>query len=135
MVVGGTLGYLAKPAEVIEKTIERTIEKTVTPPKEEVLIKVNWWPGPESDAIAKVIERWNKYLAPETGIKVELVLFGREAHVDKITSILRAGSPELDIVFEYYLVGKLAPYLEPLDDYLADESLYPYTLSDFYPAE
>ena len=110
-------------------TVERTIGR-----KEPVTVKVNWWPGPESDAIAKVLDRWNKHLAEETGVKSELVLFGRETHVDKLTSILLAGSPELDIVFEFYLVGKLAPYLEPLDAYFADDSLYPYTLADFFPA-
>ncbi len=150
LAVGSAIGWLAKPPERVTApgvTETRTVTSTETrivtatsyatttvpAPRKEVTVKVNWWPGPESDAISRVIDRWNKYLAPETGIKAELVLFGREAHVDKITSILLAGSPELDIVFEFYLVGKLAPYLEPLDDYFADESLYPYTLADFYP--
>ena len=132
--VAGTT--ITKTETVAGPTVTETITKTETiaAPKKPVTIKVNWWPGPESDAIAKIIERWNKYLAPETGINAELVLFGRDVHADKITSMLLAGSPELDIVFEFYLVGKLAPYLEPLDDYFANESLYPYTLTDFYPA-
>mgnify|MGYP000023888584 CR=1 FL=1 len=140
LAVGAAAGWLAKTPET---TLPITVTRTVVQPttiertiglREQVTVKVNWWPGPESDAIAKVLDRWNKYMANESGIKSELVLFGRDAHVDKITSILLAGSPELDIVFEFYLVGKLAQYLEPLDQYFADESLYPYTLADYFPA-
>jgi multiple sugar transport system substrate-binding protein len=105
-----------------------------TPPKEMVTVKVNWWPGPESDAAAEVLKFWNENLADEMGIKTELVLFGREAHIDKLTSVLLAGSKEIDVPFMFYLVGRLYPYLEPLDDYFADPELYPYTMSDFFPA-
>lgn len=142
LVVGAVVGYFAapvKPGEAVTVTTSapaatQTVTKTVGTVRTPVTIKLNWWPGPESDAIGKVVDYWNKYLAEETGIKVEMVLFGREEHPDKLTSLLLAGNPEPDIVFEYYLVGKLADYLEPLDSYFNNPTLYPYTLGDFFPA-
>jgi len=120
--------------QTVTQTVRETVTETVAGKPELTIIKLNWWPGPESEAIGKVVDFWNKYQAQQTGVNVEMVLYGREAHADKITSLLLAGSPEPDIVFEFYLVGKLAQFLEPLDNYFNDPTLYPYTLADYFPA-
>jgi multiple sugar transport system substrate-binding protein len=156
LVVGGALGYLAKPAEVIKETvtapgatatttIEKTIEKTVTaaPVTTTVTqtaapaittITLNWFPGPESDAVVPIVDWWNKYMTPKTGVKVELTLFGRAEHFEKVASLLLAKSPEPDIVWMAYTVGRVYEHLEPLDEWFANPEVYPYSLDHYVKA-
>lgn len=89
-----------------------------------VTVKMVYWPGPESEAMAKVVDWWNKNRADATGVKVEMVLFGREGFWEKETTILAARSAEVDLIFTAsYIVGKHAPYLDSLDEYFADPEL------------
>ena len=104
-------------------------------PHKIVTIKMVYWPGPEGEAMSKIVDEWNKYLAEETGVRVEIVFFGREIFWEKETSILLARSPEIDIAFtSTYTIGRYAPYLEPLDSYFANKTLYPYTLKVYFDA-
>ncbi|HDI31448.1 MAG TPA: sugar ABC transporter substrate-binding protein [Thermofilum sp.] len=101
--------------------------------EEVVTIRMVYWPGPEGEAISKIVEDWNRYYADQTGVRVEIVFFSREVFWEKQTSILLAGSSEIDIAFtSTYTIGQYAPYLEPLDEYFADKSLYPYTLDVYF---
>lgn len=134
---GGNVRTVTQTLGGATVTQTRTVTQTVNvgAQAEPVTVKVNWWPGgPEQTAVEAIIARWNRSIALDTGITLEPVFFGRENHVDKITSILLSRSSELDIVFEFYLVSRFAEYLEPLDDYFKDERLFPYTLEDFIPA-
>ncbi len=98
-----------------------------------VTIRMVYWPGPEGEAMSKIVEEWNKYYAEKEGFRVEIVFFSREIFWEKQTAILTAGSPEIDIAFtSTYTIGQYAPYLEPLDEYFADKSLYPYTLDVYF---
>jgi len=105
------------------------------PARKIVTIKMVYWPGPEGEAMSKIVEEWNKYLAEETGVRVKIVFFGRQIFWEKETSILLARSPEIDIAFtSTYTIGRYAPYLEPLDKYFANKTLYPYTLKAYFEA-
>lgn len=89
-----------------------------------VTIKMVYWPGPESDAMQKVVDWYNTNKSPESGVKVEMILFSREGFWEKQETIMAAGSPEVDMIFTAsYIVGKHAPFLDPLDPYFADPSL------------
>jgi len=140
LAVGGAAGWLLKPAErelrTVTERVAETLTRTVTvgAPREKVTITVNWFPGPESDAVAPIIDWWNENLSDQTGVRAELVLFGRAEHFEKIKTLLLAQSPEPDIVFMSYTVGAVWPHLEPLDDWFADPKRYPYTLDHFVPA-
>lgn len=83
-------------------------------------VRMVYWPGPESEAMQKVVDWFNANEGPKTGTKVELVLFSREGFWEKQESILAAKSPEVDIIFTAsYIVGRHAPHLEPLDSVFA----------------
>jgi multiple sugar transport system substrate-binding protein len=155
LVVGGVAGWLLKPVEhevrtvthtqtvgapgvqtlTVTERITETLTRTLTAgaPREKVTITVNWFPGPESDAVVPIIDWWNKNMSDETGVRVELTLFGRAEHFEKIKTLLLAQSPEPDIVFMSYTVGAVWPHLEPLDDWFASPK-YPYTLDHYVPA-
>lgn len=150
LAVGGALGWSLRPpvekqaavetktitAPAITKTLTETVTATVTAPSrpEMVTITLNWFPGPESDAVAPIVDWWNENMAEQTGVKVEMVLFGRAEHFEKIATLLLAKSPEPDIVFMSYTVGRVYPHLEPLDEWFADPKRYPYSLEHYVPA-
>jgi multiple sugar transport system substrate-binding protein len=79
-------------------------------------VKMVYWPGPESDAMGKVVGYYNERIAPETGVTVDMVLFGRDSHTQRQEAIMAAGSSEVDI---FYIssdnVGKYTNYLAPLN--------------------
>ncbi|RLE84163.1 MAG: hypothetical protein DRJ39_03615 [Thermoprotei archaeon] len=137
LAVGGVAGYLGAPSKPVEKTVEKTITKTITsirtPEKEKVTVTLNWWPGPESDAVTPIVKWWNENMAPENNIYVELVLFGRAEHFDKVANLLISKSPEPDIVFMSYTVGRVYEHLEPLDKWFGSPK-YPYALDHYVPA-
>jgi multiple sugar transport system substrate-binding protein len=79
-----------------------------------------FWPGPESDAMQKVIDAFNDGPGAEHGFKVDQLLFSREGYFDKEIADLAAGSTEFDLALvTTYTLGRYAPFLEPLDQYLA----------------
>lgn len=89
-----------------------------------VTVKMVYWPGPEADAMEKVVDWYNKNIGPTSGIKVEMVLFGREGFFEREATLLAAGSPEVDLIFSTsYIIQEHAPYLEDLDPYFADPTL------------
>jgi ABC-type sugar transport system, periplasmic component len=86
-------------------------------------VTVAYWPGPESEAMQKVVDWWNANRAQETGIQVRLLTFSRQDFFTRQLVALAAGSTEFDIAFTTtYIVGETAPYLEPLDEYFASSA-------------
>ncbi len=144
LAVGSAIGWSLKPsgaAQTVTKTVTgapvtTTVTKTVTEAAapEPVTITLNWFPGPESDAVAPIVDWWNKYMAPKTGVKVELVLFGRAEHFEKIATLLLSKSPEPDIVFMSYTVGRVYEHLEPLDEWFNNPEVFPYSLDHYVKA-
>lgn len=78
-----------------------------------------FWPGPESDAMQAVIDAFNEGPGQELGFEVDQLLFSRQGFFDKELSDLAAGSTEFDLALvTTYTLGRYAPFLEPLDQYL-----------------
>lgn len=78
-----------------------------------------FWPGPESDAMQAVIDAFNEGPGQELGFEVDQLLFSRQGFFDKELADLAAGSTEFDLALvTTYTLGRYAPFLEPLDQYL-----------------
>ena len=97
---------------------------TMTAASEPVTVKMVYWPGPESDAMQKVVDWYNENVTPSSGVKVEMVLFGREGFFEREATLLAAGSSEVDMIFTTsYIIHEHAPYLENLYPYFANPEL------------
>lgn len=80
-------------------------------------VKMVFWPGPESDAMQKVVEEYNKTQGKEDGVNVEMLLISRDGTYEKEATMMSSKSDEVDMYFTAsYIVGQHAPYLEALDD-------------------
>lgn len=79
-------------------------------------VKMVSWPGPEGDAMAKVVDAYNVGQGEEDGIDVEMVLLSRQDTFSKETALMAAKSSDMDIYWTAsYNVGQYAPSLEPLE--------------------
>jgi len=106
---------------IVEKTKVVMVTPTPAPPKEMYTVKVIYWPGPESDAMQKVVDFFNEHRAEQAGFKVELVLFGRDQMLAKQEAIMAAGSDEVDTFFiASRWLAKYRQFLEPVGGYFAD---------------
>lgn len=82
----------------------------------ETAVTVAYWPGPESDAMQQVVNWWNANKASSEGFRVRLLTFSRQDYFTREMTALAAASTEFDVAFTTtYIVGEMAPYLEPLD--------------------
>src|SRR5438445_5600403 len=78
-------------------------------------VRMVYWPGPESDAMRKVVDWYNANRTPADGTKVEMVLFSREGLFDKEAAVLAARSSEVDMVSTAsYILGRHAPHMDSL---------------------
>ena len=78
-----------------------------------------FWPGPESEAMQKVIDAYNAGQGQTDGVTVDQLLFSRQGYFDKELADLAAGTTEFDLALvTTYTLGRYAPFLEPLDKYL-----------------
>jgi multiple sugar transport system substrate-binding protein len=78
-----------------------------------------FWPGPESEAMQKVVDGFNAGPGKEAGFQVKQLLFSRQGYFDKEIADLAAGSTEFDLALvTTYTLGRYVPFLEPLDSYL-----------------
>jgi multiple sugar transport system substrate-binding protein len=79
-----------------------------------------FWPGPESDAMQKVVDAYNAGPGTEDGVTVKQLLFSRQGYFDKELADLAAGSTEFDLALvTTYTLGRYAPYLEALEGYIS----------------
>ncbi len=83
------------------------------------------WPGPEGNAMQKVVDAWNKDQGANQGIQVKMILLSRDDTFSSETTESGARSSNVDIYFvasynvNYYQAG-----LDPLTDLKVDESNY-----------
>ncbi|MFO1068275.1 MAG: sugar ABC transporter substrate-binding protein [Geminicoccaceae bacterium] len=78
-----------------------------------------FWPGPESEAMQKVIDAYNDGPGKADNNKVNQLLFSRQGYFDKEIADLAAGSKEFDLALvTTYTLGRYAPFLSPIDGYL-----------------
>jgi multiple sugar transport system substrate-binding protein len=129
LVVGGALGYLLKPAEVIEKTVERTVTHTVTATPTTILttpikrfegLTLSYMTPPWGVPSEKIIKK----IEDSMGIKLEVISLAIDVLFDKVATASAAGQPPADVIF----LSELAPskivapgWLEPIDDVLTED--------------
>jgi multiple sugar transport system substrate-binding protein len=86
-----------------------------TPVRAQTEIKMVYWTGPESLAMANVIDKYNAGQGKTDGVQVQMVLFGREGFWERQETIMAAKSPEVDVFFTAsYYVGRQEPALDPI---------------------
>lgn len=79
-------------------------------------VKMVYWPGPESDAMQKVVDAYNKGQGKKDGVQAEMVLVSRDGTYEKEATMMNSKSNEVDMYFTAsYIVGQHAPYLDSLD--------------------
>lgn len=80
-------------------------------------VKMVLWPGPEGEAMSKVVEAYNAGPGAEDDIEVEMTLLSRQDTFSKEATLMASKSSDQDIYFvASYNVGQFANSLEPLDD-------------------
>jgi multiple sugar transport system substrate-binding protein len=86
-------------------------------------VKMVLWPGPEGDAMQKVVDAYNASQGKKDGVTVKMILLSRDNTFAKEAALMKAKSSEYDIYFTAsYLVGQHAPYLSDLKG--VKDSLY-----------
>ncbi|AMB57998.1 ABC transporter substrate-binding protein [Microterricola viridarii] len=79
-------------------------------------IKMVSWPGPEGDAMSKVVDAYNAGQGKKDGVTVDMVLLSRQDTFSKETALMASKSSDMDIYWTAsYNVGQYSPSLEPLD--------------------
>lgn len=78
-------------------------------------VKMVLWPGPEGDAMSKVVAAYNAGQGQKDKIKVEMTLLSRQDTFSKESTLMAAKSSQQDIYFvASYNVGQFSNALEPL---------------------
>ncbi|GAA2828661.1 ABC transporter substrate-binding protein [Kribbella solani] len=78
-------------------------------------VKMVLWPGPEGDAMSKVVDAYNAGQGSKDKIKVEMTLLSRQDTFSKEATLMAAKSNQQDIYFvASYNVGQYANSLDPL---------------------
>ena len=80
-------------------------------------IKMVLWPGPEGDAMSKVVDEYNAGQGKTDGIKVDLTLLSRQDTFSKEATLMAAKSSDPDIYFvASYNIGQYVNSLDLLTD-------------------
>jgi multiple sugar transport system substrate-binding protein len=92
-------------------------------------VRMVYWTGPESLAMAQVVDAYNAGQGVEDGVRVQLVLFGREGFWERQEALIAAESSDVDIYYtaSYYVgrqVGALAPITDAVPDILETGVLF-----------
>lgn len=96
---------------------------TVAPAHAATEVKMILWPGPEGDAMQKVVDAYNAGQGKKDGVSVKQVLLSRDNTFAKEAALMKAKSSEYDIYFTAsYLVGQHAPYLSEIKG--VNDSIY-----------
>lgn len=78
-------------------------------------VKMVSWPGPEGDALAKVVKKYNASQGKKDGITVTVTLLSRQDTFSKETALMATKSSNMDIYFTAtYNIGQYAPSLDPM---------------------
>ena len=83
-----------------------------------------FWPGPESDAMRKVIDAYNIGEGKTDGVSVKQLLFSRQGFFDRELKDLAAASTQFDLIpVTTYTLGSYAPYLAQIDSYATADAV------------
>ncbi|MCC7450734.1 MAG: sugar ABC transporter substrate-binding protein [Anaerolineae bacterium] len=92
-----------------------------TPTKAQTVteVKMVYWTGPESLAMADVIDAYNRDQGKKDGVQVQMVLFGREGFWERQETLMAAKSAEVDVFYTAsYYVGRQEAALEPISNFV-----------------
>jgi ABC-type glycerol-3-phosphate transport system substrate-binding protein len=62
-------------------------------------VKMVLWPGPEGDAMQKVVDEYNASQGKKDGVTVKMILLSRDNTFAKEAALMKAKSKEYDIYF------------------------------------
>ena len=83
-------------------------------------ITLLFWPGPESEAMQKVVDAYNNGPGKKDGVSVKQLLFSRQGYFEKELADMAARSSQFDLALvTTYTLGKYAPYLSPIDQFVS----------------
>lgn len=84
-------------------------------------VRMVQWPGPEGEAMQKVVDTYNTGPGQEEGVNVEMILLSRTDTFAKEQTMMSSKSSEVDVYFTAsYILGQHAPYVDSLEDALGD---------------
>lgn len=82
-------------------------------------VNMLYWPGPETEAMQKVVDAYNTTKGQKDAIEVKLAPAPREGFWEKESAMMGANNKDIDIYMTAsYKVGEHQDYLIPLDDKL-----------------
>ncbi|MEX2461751.1 MAG: sugar ABC transporter substrate-binding protein [Paenibacillaceae bacterium] len=85
------------------------------------IVNMLYWPGPESDAMTKVVSTYNDGQGKRDGVEVKMAPAPREGFWEKESAMMASNSTDVDIYMTAsYKVGEHKGHLLPLDDKLGD---------------
>lgn len=97
---------------------------TATTDSNQTAEKINmlYWPGPESEAMSKVIAAYNSSQGKKDGVEVTMLPAPREGFWEKQSAMMAADSADVDIYFTAsYKIGEHKNDLITLDDKLGND--------------
>ncbi|SMB99626.1 multiple sugar transport system substrate-binding protein [Thermanaeromonas toyohensis ToBE] len=81
------------------------------------IVNMLYWPGPESEAMSKVIAKYNEGQGAKDGVEVKMLPAPREGFWEKEAAMMAANSQDVDIYFTAtYKIGEHKGHLVPLQD-------------------
>jgi multiple sugar transport system substrate-binding protein len=84
-------------------------------------INMLYWPGPESDAMSKVVAAYNNGQGKKDGVEVKMAPAPREGFWEKESAMMSANGSDVDIYMTAtYKIGEHKGHLVPLEDKLGD---------------
>jgi multiple sugar transport system substrate-binding protein len=112
-------GYFATAASIVAMMAGAASAPAAT------TVNMVLWPGPEGDAMQKVVDAWNKEQGAKQGVSVKMILLSRDNTFSRETTEIGAKSSNVDIYFvASYNVNFYQAGLEPIDTIGVDESNY-----------
>lgn len=92
-----------------------------TPKAEKQTVTMLYWPGPESDAMQKVVNHYNQSQGGQDGVEVKMAPAPREGFWEKESAMMGSDNKDVDVYFTAsYKIGEHKNDLLPLDDKLGD---------------
>ncbi len=87
-------------------------------------ITILFWPGAgEATGMEAMIEEYNATQGQTDGVTAEVIYFSRDGFFEKMLTDLSAGSTDFDLnLVTTYSLGRYAPFLAPVDDFVSDEA-------------
>ncbi|WNC17502.1 sugar ABC transporter substrate-binding protein [Brevibacillus brevis] len=115
--LSGCSGSSGQPSAPSQPSTEPGTSK----PVEKQTVTMLYWPGPESDAMQKVVDHYNQMQGATDGVEVKMAPAPREGFWEKEAAMMGADNKDIDVYFTAsYKIGEHKDDLLPLDEKLGD---------------